>query len=145
MKTNKKYLSIYGAKSKTVRPDQYLVELIIKRRADKQNIKLPDRFWSKEYGGEYDYWTKIFGSELRHSKPLFTKYDPDCIIEAFQSFDCQYILSSTNKQLNKIAKEFQRRKDLLDSVKEVVEVVTTNTDIIPRRAMGKPNKRSKLV
>jgi hypothetical protein len=141
-KKTKHYASIYGA-LKPIRPDQYLCELIIQRRAEKKGIKLPDRFWSSK-NIQYAYWSKIFFSECRHAKPLFQKYDPDCVIDAFQSFDCKFILSAANKQLEKIVQEFQRRKDLLESTKETNEVVIVETNILPRPTMGKPNKRSKL-
>jgi hypothetical protein len=136
----KRYASIYGAKN-SIRPDQYLVELIIQRRAEKQGIKLPDRFWTSS---EYTYWAKIFFSECKHAKPLFQKYDPECVILAYQSFDCRNILSAANKQLDKISHEFQRRKELLDATKEDNTVITTNTNIVPNKPLGKPNKRSKL-
>ena len=136
----KRYASIYGAKN-SIRPDQYLVELIIQRRAEKQGIKLPDRFWTDI---SYSYWAKIFYSETKHAKPLFQKYDAECVICAFQSFDCRNILSAANKQLDRISQEFQRRKDLTDSTKEANVVVTTNTNIIPNKPMGKANRLSKL-
>jgi hypothetical protein len=119
--------------------------LIIKRRADKQKVVLPPRFWSKkEHSEDYSYWTRIFGSELRYAKPLFDKYDPECIINAFLSHDCQYILSCTNKQFEKIVQEFQRRKDMLDSVKQEVVIQTTTTTSLPRKQTGKLSKLSKL-
>jgi len=136
----KKYASIYGAKN-SIRPDQFLVELIIQRRAEKQNIKLPDRFWTSP---EFSYWAKIFYSETKHAKPLFEKYDPECVILAYQSYDCRNILSAANKQLDKVAREFQRRAELLDATKEDNSVITTNTNVIPNKPLGKPNKRSKL-
>ena len=138
----KRYVSIYGA-LKPIRPDQYLVELIIQRRAAKKGIKLPNRFWSNK-NIQYTYWAKIFFSECKHAKPLFDKYDPDCIIDAFQSHDCQYILSAANKQLEKITKEFQRHKDLVEKTKETNTIQTVDINIIPRKPIGKRNKLSKL-
>lgn len=145
MKTSKRYKSIYGSESESIRPDQYLVELIIKRRADKQKVVLPPRFWSKkEHSEDYSYWTRIFGSELKHSKPLFKKYAPECIIDAFLSHDCQYVLSCTNKQFEKVVQEFQRRKEMLDAVKQEVVIKTSPTTSLPRKQTGKLNKLSKL-
>jgi hypothetical protein len=137
----KRYASIYGAKSKSIRPDQFLVELIIQRRAEKQGIKLPDRFWTDV---SYAYWAKIFYSETKHAKPLFKKYDPECVILAYQSFDCRNILSAANKQLDKVAQEFQRRAELLDATQENNTVVTTNINILPNKPVGKANRLSKL-
>ena len=142
MSDTKKYASIYGA-LKPIRPDQYLVELIIQRRAEKKKIKLPDRFWSSK-NIQYTYWSKIFFSECKHAKPLFQKYDPECVICAFQSFDCRNILSAANKQLDRISQEFQRRKDLTDSTKEANVVVTTSVNIVPNKPSGKANRLSKL-
>ena len=138
----KLYASIYGA-LKPIRPDQYLVELIIQRRANKKGITLPNRFWADK-NIQFEYWSKLFYSECKHAKPLFNKYDPECIIDAFQSFDCQYILSAANKQLDKVSREFQRRKDLLDSIKQDTEIVTVATNIVPNKPLGKKNKLSKL-
>ena len=136
----KRYASIYGAKN-SIRPDQFLCELIIQRRAEKKGIKLPDRFWTSP---EYAYWAKIFYSETKHAKPLFEKYDSMCVICAFQSFDCRNILSAANKQLDKTAREFQRRADLLDATTEQNIIITTNTNVIPNKPLGKATKRSKL-
>ena len=140
MSNSKKYVSIYGAK-RSIRGDQYLVELIIKRRSEKQGVNLPDRFWSTE---GYEYWSKIFVSECTHAKRLFAKYDSDCIIDAFNSFDCKNILSCVNKQLEKITKEFQRRKNLLESIKEHNLLQIESTNIIPTKPTGKLSKLSKL-
>lgn len=134
------YSSIYGAK-KPIRADQFLVELIIQRRAQKQSVVLPPRFWSNP---AFQTWSRIFGSELRHSKPLFNKYDAECIIDAYQSHECKNILSSTNKQFEKVIKEFQRRKDLLDKVQEKIEIVTQSTTVLPRKQVGKQSKLSRL-
>jgi len=143
MSNNKKqYQSIYGA-LKPIRPDQYLVELIIQRRASKKNIKLPNRFWSNN-SIQYVYWSKIFFSECKHAKKLFDKYDPDCIIDAFNSHDCKYVLSTANKKLEEITQEFQRRKNLIESTKEQKVIETSNTNIIPRKPIGKQNRLSKL-
>lgn len=143
MSNNKKqYASIYGA-TRPIRPDQYLVELIIKRRADKKGITLPQRFWSIK-NVQFAYWTQIFGSELRHSKSLFKKYDPECIIDAFNSYDCQYVLSSTNKQLEKITKEFQRRKDLIEQTKQEVNIFTNDINSVPNKKSGTKTRLSKL-
>lgn len=136
----KKYASIYGAK-KLVRADQFLVELIIQRRAQRQNIILPPRFWSNP---AFQTWTRIFGSELRHCKPLFSKYDAECIIDAYQSHECKSILSSTNKQFEKIIREFQRRKDLIKETQEKIEIVAQSVTELPRKPTGQKNKLSKL-
>jgi hypothetical protein len=139
----KRYQSIYGA-LKPIRPDQFLVELIIRRRSEKQNIKLPDRFWSKEYSKEYDYWAKIFFSECRHSKPLFDKYDADCVIDAFNSYDCRNILSAANKSFEKIIREFQRRKDLVNKTKEHANLTIMNTNIVPKTQIKRKTRLCKL-
>ncbi len=138
----KQYASIYGA-LKPIRPDQYLVELIIQRRSMKKGITLPHRFWADK-NNQFEYLSKLFFSECRHAKPLFNKYDPECVIDAFQSFDCQYVLSAANKQLDKVAKEFQRRKDLIEQTKQETTLVTTDINIIPMKPTGKKNKLSKL-
>ena len=145
MPDNKKYVSIYGA-TRSIRGDQYLVELIIQRRSAKQGVKLPERFWSKKLysDGEYDYWAKFFYSECSHAKKLFDKYDSDCIIEAFNSYDCRNILSCVNKQLEKTTKEYQRRKNVLESVKESVKIKIVSPDIVPKKSKGKLTKLGKL-
>lgn len=140
MKINKKYLSVYGAK-KAIRADQYLVELIIQRRAERQKVILPPRFWSNPL---FKTWTQIFGSELRHSKSLFDKYDAECIIEAYQSHECKNILSSTNKQFEPVIQEFQRRKNLLESTQEKIEIVTHSTESVPNKSSGQKSKLGKL-
>ena len=138
----KQYASIYGA-LKPIRPDQYLVELIIQRRSNKKGIKLPNRFWADK-NIQFEYWSKLFFSECKHAKPLFERYDPECVIDAFQSFDCQYVLSAANQQLEKVVIEFQRRKNLTDQTKQEITLVTTDINIVPVKPSGKKNKLSKL-
>jgi hypothetical protein len=142
----KRYLSIYGAPSNggRIMPHQYLVELIIERRAEKKGIKLPNCFWRKPQRETYDYWYKIFLHETVYAQRLFRKYDAQCVIDAFNSHDGQKILSANNKSLNKLAKEFQRRKDVLDATREKNKLVVTKTDTGPRKQKGKLNKLSKL-
>jgi len=139
----KQYVSIYGA-LRPILPFQYLVELIIKRRADKKGIQLPNRFWSKQLKEDFEYWVKIWNYETKYAQHLFKKYDPDCIIDAFNSYDCRNILSTTNKQLEKITREFQRRKNLIESTKEKIEIVSSNPNIPPPQPTGKKSKLSKL-
>lgn len=142
MSNSKKYASIYGAK-RSIRPDQYLVELIIKRRSEKQGVNLPDRFWSFK-NNKYEYWKNIFAAECTHAQKLFNKYDAECIIDAFNSYDCRLVLSVTNNKLEKITKEFQRRKDTLEKVREHVNLTIVPTNILPKTPTGKLSKLSKL-
>ena len=125
-------------------PHQYLVELIIKRRADKKGIRLPNRFWIKELKNKYEYWVKIWNHETKYAQRLFKKYDPECVIDAFNSHDGDNILSANNKRLDKLAKEFQRRKDVLDATREKNTLVVTSTVTGPRKQKGKLNKLSRL-
>ena len=139
----KRFASIYGAK-KPILAHQYLVELIVKRRADKQNIQLPNQWWLAKFKPTYDYWTKLWNYETKFIKPLLEKYDAQCLIDAFTSFDCKDVLSAKNPKLEKVAKEFQRRKDILDATKEEVNITITATNIVPRKQKGKTNRLSKL-
>jgi hypothetical protein len=142
MPDKKKYQSIYGA-TKPIRGDQYLVELIIERRSNKGGVKLPDRFWSSPQS-QYQYWKNIFIAECVHAKKLFDKYDSDCIIQAFNSHECKYILSVTNKQLEKVVVELQRQKNVQRLTIEKTNIVTIPTHIVPKQPTGKKSKLSKL-
>jgi hypothetical protein len=138
-----KYQSIYGA-VKPITAAQYLVELIIQRRAKKSKVYLPPGWYKREFGDQYKYWTKIWNYETKFVKQLFEKYDPQCVIDAFNSHDCQMILSANNKKLAEISAEFQRRKKARDLVKEETILNTTSTTAKPRQPQGKQNRLSKL-
>ena len=123
---------------------QYLVELIVKRRADKQNIQLPNQWWLKKFRPTYEYWTKLWDYETKFIKRLLAKYDAECIIEAFNAFDGKNILSAKNPNFEKIIKELQRRKDVLDATREINVLVVKETNVLPRKPKGKQTRLSRL-
>jgi hypothetical protein len=90
------------------------------------------------------YWKKIFAAECTHAKKLFSTYDPDCIINAFNSYECKDILSVTNKKFENIIKQYQHKKDIVELTKEHNELSTVSTNIVPKQPSGKKSKLGKL-
>ena len=140
--SSSKYASIYGAKN-AIRPDQYLVELIIKRRADKRGVILPPRFWSNN-DIQYKYWKNIFVVECTHSKRLFNTYDDDCIITAFNSFECRNVLSSINKNFEQVIQQYQEQKNIKIAVQQKQNIVISESVQLPTKPQNKRSKLSKL-
>ena len=125
----RKYTSIYGAKN-LLTAAQYLAELIIEKRSKKQNEKLPSRFWTLP---EYKKWKLILQSENIHACELLKKYDEDCVINGFNCYECDVILTLKNKKLDMASQRFQKEKDKVEKVKEIVELNTTTIDVLPRK------------
>ena len=143
MSNKQKYQSVYGAKTR-IRADQYLVELVIQRRADRKNITLPDRFWAVKRNGKYAAWVKIFGSELTHARRIFDQFDEDCVVKAFEDYECRAILTLSNKKLTQLAGEYQKQKELQKAAQENIELDVVSTDTAPRKQQGKKSRLSKL-
>ena len=144
MPNNEKlYQSIYGA-TKLIRPAQYLAELVVKRRTERKKIDLPHQFWLQKYEEQYGYWKNVFVAECIHAERLMKEYDCDCIINAFNSYDCQKILSVTNKKLKEISRELQRQKNNIEQTREKINIIVANPNVFSTNIRGKGSKISKL-
>ena len=142
MSNKAKYKSIYGS-TRLLRVEQYLAELIIKRRADKKGLRLPDKFWTiKDI--QYKYWKNALASEIIHGSKIAKQYDSDCIIKAFNSYECQVILTLKNSKLDRIANDLQKKKDLAKQVREINPLEVVSPDEKPRQPIGRKNKLGKL-
>ena len=140
MSNSKKYKSIYGSEN-LLTAAQYLAELIAKRRSKKKGLSLPDRFWSNN-GTEYKYWKNVIVSENIHANKLLKKYDEDCVIKAFNSYECEKILSIKNKKLEEESRKNQKIKNDREKYKERNEKRDLDENKVPSKPMKK--KKSKL-
>ncbi len=145
MSYKKKYKSIFGAKGLITAPN-HLAELIVQKRADKKGLKIPDRIWDKQFKTslQHKYWHSAYMGELTHSYALLKKYDEDCIIEAFNSFECKPILTLRNSKLSRVAGQLQEKKDLAESVREKNELNIVSNTALPRKKQGKKTRLGKL-
>ena len=145
MSYKKKYKSIYGAKGLVNAPN-HLAECIIKKRADKKGIKIPDRIWSKEFKRDlqYKYWHNAYFGELVHANALLDKYDESCIIEALHSYECNVILSLKNDKLARVARELHHKKKRAEQIREVNELHVVSPTTLPRKKSGTKTKLCKL-
>ena len=143
MSNTKRYKSIYGS-PRLLDIDQHLAELVIKRRADKRGIALPHRFWSKKADGYDKTWGNALVGEIIHSRAFSSKYDDDCLLMAFNSKECEVVLTLKNSKFERIAKELQQSKDMLIAVADKVELDIVEANTGPRKIQGKKTKLSRL-
>lgn len=146
MSYKKKYKSIYGAVGLVTAPN-HLAELIIKKRADKKGLKIPNQIWSpkfKDKTSPYKYWYNAYFGELVHAASILKKYDEDCVIEAFHHHECLLILSLRNAKLTRISNELQQKKNLFESTKEKNKLNIVSANTLPRKTAGQKSKLGKL-
>lgn len=84
-----KYISKYGEPGEIlqIRADQYLVERIIEKQAQRNKLVLGIRFWNDKV------WAKEFRLQLKHVKYLLDKYSPEIILKALAHFRGKNIYS----------------------------------------------------
>lgn len=80
--------SLYGAGFVT--KAQYLAELMCFRKAMRENLSLPDRFWKDK---AYASWTKYLQFQVKHASKLLLVYDWGSIIHVLTEFPKAYSLS----------------------------------------------------
>lgn len=80
--------SLYGAGFIT--RAQYLAELMCFRKAMRENLTLPDRFWKDK---TYASWTKYLQFQVRHASKLLLVYDWRSIIHVLTESPKAYSLS----------------------------------------------------
>jgi hypothetical protein len=143
MSHKKKYPSIFGA-SGLITAAHYMAERIIKRRVDKKGVRIPDRIWQPQFKNNlrYKYWHNAYFGQVTHANNLLKEFDEECLIDAFNSHECQVILSVTNGTLKRVARDKEEVKAIKEAAKEAVTIVTTSTDKVGDIKLKK--KKSKL-
>jgi hypothetical protein len=105
-RTDKTYQSIYGA-TKPITGSAFIAELIIKKQADRSNIKLPDRFWANP---EYETWTGKWLHQKRQAEALFkTGISIEAVLRSLAHKLAKPYLSLTNTALQAIILEEERK------------------------------------
>lgn len=82
---------------------QYIIELICERKAQKEDIILPLRFWKD------DEWKKFYKSQLRRCDTLLKKYSDIAIIKALNTYRGKKIYSLFAAWLEDIIAEEQKK------------------------------------
>lgn len=144
MSHKKKYKSVLGS-STLINAPNYLAEKIIKKRADKKGVTLPDRIWDrKKYGKslQYKYWCGAYWGEHKKACEVLKKYDEDCAVQAIQHHECSVILSLHNEKFRRIAQELQDKKELEEKFKEKIDLKIVSADTLPEPK--KTSSKSKL-
>lgn len=131
------YQSIYSP-NKQCNALQYICELLCKKKADFDKIRLPMKFWDS-----MPTWDRYFKKNLRNVAKLLKKYDERAIINVLNSpkFAKRYSIF-TDFAENLIAKEQEKIK-LAQAVEKNV-VVRPDVNQKPRRSNVKKGILGKL-
>lgn len=131
------FKSIYGS-DRTLSPSQYLAELIIKRRADKQSVVLPNLFW-KDKTSRYTYWHLAIERENRFAASMLKKAGIKHVLNVFNSKEGERFLSFSNPKFHDLVEREKQRDKLEQSIKIHNITNLTNPNIRPR---GSKNNKS---
>lgn len=103
-----------------VMPQQYIAELIVKRKADKKGETLTYKYWNED-----SHWAKEFKGQVAQAAKLLKTYDSKAIIKTLQQLS--WCWSLRNKTFMSRLKQEQKKVDR-EKAKPVKQIETTNTD-----------------
>lgn len=109
MRNKKEQTENFEYKSKStgefVQAHQYIAELVVDRKAAKDKVQLPYKYWTLD-----NEWTKEYKKQVQHAAKLLKKYSPRAIISALNQLTWCYSLFT--KKLIEIIQEEQAKIDL---------------------------------
>uniref|UniRef100_A0A6M3IK13 Uncharacterized protein n=1 Tax=viral metagenome TaxID=1070528 RepID=A0A6M3IK13_9ZZZZ len=129
-----KYIS--PSLNKKVTFTQYVAELLVARKAKRENVSLPVRYWKNP---NYIIWTKELQKQARGLSRLIKLYSENIILRSILENDWTY--SAYSPKLIEYIREEQRKESLIIPIEHIPIIKSTNS--IPNR-FGKKSKRSKL-
>jgi hypothetical protein len=83
-----------------VMPHQWVAEVLVKRKADREEKPLPFKFWTDNK----NVWTKEFRKQVQQASKLIKKYSEEAILNFMKNNPWNYSLFS-KLSLEKIEKE----------------------------------------
>lgn len=102
-----------------ITPSAYIVEIIIARQAQKENIVLSDKFWKNS-----NRWKRNFKTQILLANSLLKIYSVEAIINALKTFQGKKIYSLSAPWLDAIIRDEQEK---IDKNKEKIKGVVLNT------------------
>lgn len=129
-----KYIS--PSTQKEVRFPQYFAELLVARKAKKDGVVLPLRYWSNP---EFIIWTKEYKSQVFGATKLLRIFDSDVIIKTFLQND--WVYSAHSPRFQQLIREESRKQ--ANQPKEKPISIIQSTDKTPTK-FGTQSKKSKL-
>lgn len=129
-----KYIS--PSTQKEVRFPQYFAELLVARKAKKDGVVLPLRYWSNP---EFIIWTKEYKSQVFGATKLLRIFDSDVIIKTFLQND--WVYSAHSSKFQQLIREESRKQ--ANQPKEKPISIIQSTDKTPTK-FGTQSKKSKL-
>lgn len=115
---------------------QYIAELLVARKAKRENVTLPAQYWKNP---NYKVWKNEFTKQILGLNKLVKLYSEESILKSIIQNDWSYSIYSS-KLIDDIREE-QRKENLVVPVEHVSIIESINS--IPNR-FGKKSKRSKL-
>jgi len=117
---------------------QYIAELAVSRKAIKDKVQLPYKFWK-----ELDVWKAEFKRQVQQAGKLLKKYDAIAIINAMNNLSWCYSLMSP-QLLEAIKQEDQKLKSQTISTFEIdTNTMTFSVKRKGKGLLGKKNDDSK--
>lgn len=129
-----KYIS--PSTQKEVRFPQYFAELLVARKAKKDGVVLPLRYWSNP---EFIIWTKEYKSQVFGATKLLRIFNSDVIIKTFLQND--WVYSAHSSKFQQLIREESRKQ--ANQPKEKPISIIQSTDKTPTK-FGTQSKKSKL-
>lgn len=145
MSYKKKYKSMFGAKGLITAPN-YLAEKIVKKRADKKGLRLPNRIWDRKYSRDlqYKYWHGAYFGEYKKACDVLSRHDEGCVIKAIDSYECEKILSLYNQTFERVISEFEKIKEVKEQNREKIEQLASYKSEVAPKPKGNKSKIGKL-